>query len=175
MIHSETTEKARLANAFVLTPHQKHVPSYVLAISPVVKGQDFVTATNWFTAAITYGGRHHLPVIGIGADGDSKFRKYFIEEFLTRTGMDRTISIPHRGFNFQSVIKDIDGVAVPTLMFPDWKHLIKKWRNQIINVRRILVLGNGFVMIIEDLMQLYETKKLESGLWKSVLTGERGR
>lgn len=141
--------------------------SYVLAISPVVKGQDFVTVTNWFTAAITYGGRHHLPVIiGIGADGDSKFRKYFMEEFLTRTGMDRTISIPHRGFNFQSVIKDIDRVAVPTLMFPDWKHLIKKWRNQILNVRRILVLGNGFVMI-EELMQLYETKKLVSGLWKS--------
>ena len=175
VIHSETTEKARLANAFVLTPLQKHVLSYVLAISPVVKGQDFVTVTNWFTAAITYGGRHHLPVKGIGADGDSKFRKYFIEEFLTRTGMDRTIFIPDRGFNFQSVIKGIDEVAVPTLMFPDWKHLIKKWRNQIINVRRILVLGNGFVMIIEDLMQLYETKKLESGLWKSVLTGERGR
>ena len=166
VIHSETTEKARLANAFVLTPLQKHVPSYVLAISPVVKGQDFVTVTNWFTAAITYGRRHNLPVIGIGADGDSKFRKYFMEEFLTRTGMDRTISIPHRGFHFQSVIKDIDGVAVPTLMFPDWKHLIKKWRNQILNVRRILVLGNGFVMI-EELMQLYETKKLESGLWKS--------
>ena len=45
VIHIETTEKARLANAFVLTPLQKHVPSYVLAISPVVKGQDFVTVT----------------------------------------------------------------------------------------------------------------------------------
>ena len=51
-------------------------------------------------------------------------------------------------------------------MFPDWKHLIKKWRNQILNVRRILVLGKGFVMI-EQLKQLYETKNLESGLWKS--------
>ena len=44
--NSQTTEKARLANAFVLTPVQKHVPSYVLAISPVVKGQDFVTVRN---------------------------------------------------------------------------------------------------------------------------------
>ena len=113
------TEKARLANAFVLTPVQKHVPKYVLAISPVVKGQDFVTVRNWFTAVLNYGGRHHLPVIGIGADGDSKFRKYFMEEFLTRPGMNRTISIPHRGFDFQSVVKDIDGLTVPTLMFPD--------------------------------------------------------
>ena len=51
-------------------------------------------------------------------------------------------------------------------MFPDWKHLIKKWRNQILNVRWVLVLGNGFVMI-EDLMRLYEGKKLASSLWRS--------
>lgn len=44
-------------------------------------------------------------------------------------------------------------------MFPDWKHLIQKWRNQILNVQRVLVLGNGFVMI-EDVMKLYEKKKL---------------
>ena len=100
-----------------------------------------------------------MPVIGIGADGDSKSRKHFTAAFLTRPGMNRTISIPHRGFDFQSVVMDIDGVAVPTLMFPDWKHLIKKWRNQILNVRRILLLGKGFVMI-EELMQLYETKKV---------------
>ena len=35
-----------------------------------------------------------------------------------------------------------------------------------LNARRILVLGNGFIMI-EEQMQLYETKRLESGLWKS--------
>lgn len=43
---------------------------------------------------------------------------------------------------------------------------LKKWRNQILNVRRVLVLGNSLVMI-EDLMRLYESKKLQSGLWKS--------
>ena len=57
-----------------------------------------------------------------------------MEEFLTRPGINRVISIPHRGFDFQSVVKDTDGLAVPTLMFPDWKHLIKKWRNQILNL-----------------------------------------
>lgn len=75
-------------------------------------------------------------------------------------------SIPHRGFDFVSVVKTFDGVTVPTLMFPDWKHLIKKWRNQILNVRRMLVIGKGFIMI-EERMRLYEAKKLESGLWKS--------
>lgn len=64
------------------------------------------------------------------------------------------------------MVKYRDGLTVPMLMFPDWKHLIKKWRNQILNVQWILVLGNGFIMV-EELMQLYEIKKLESGLWKS--------
>lgn len=36
--NDETKEKARLANAFVLTPLQEHVPSLVLAVSPVVNG-----------------------------------------------------------------------------------------------------------------------------------------
>ena len=81
-------------------------------------------------------------------------------------GQGVIISIPHRGFDFVSVVKTFDGVTVPTLMFPDWKHLIKKWRNQILNVHRMLVIGKGFIMI-EELMRLYEAKKLESGLWKS--------
>lgn len=45
--NDETKEKARLANAFVLTSLEEHVPSLVLAVSPVVKGQDFVTVREW--------------------------------------------------------------------------------------------------------------------------------
>ena len=151
----------------VLTLVQKHVPSFVLAITPVVKGQDYATVKNWFNTVLNYGAQKNLPVIGIGPDGDSKFRKYFPEEFSIRPRLtDRTVSIPHRGFYFVSVIKVVDGVTVPTFMFPDWKHLIKKWHNQIFKVRRILVLGKGFAKI-EELMKLYETKKLEGGLWKS--------
>ena len=71
----DMTEKAQLANAFVLTPVQKHAPSYVLAISPVVKGQDFATGTNWFNTVFNHGDQQHLQVIGIGADGDTKFLK----------------------------------------------------------------------------------------------------
>lgn len=39
-------------------------------------------------------------VIGIGVDGDLKFRKYFMEEFLIRFGMNRIIFIFYRGFDF---------------------------------------------------------------------------
>lgn len=113
------------------------------------------------------GAKEHLQILGTGADGDSKFRKYYLEEFLERPArLNDVVSVQHQGFNFVSQIKNVEGVTVPTLMFPDWKHLLKKLRNQILNVRRLLVLGNGFVMV-EDLMRLYESKKLKSGLWKS--------
>lgn len=96
-----------------------------------------------------------------------KFRKYYLKEFLERPDrLNEVVSVQHQGFKFFSQIKNVEGVTVPTLMFPDWKHLLKKWRNQISNVRRILVLGNGLIMM-EDLMRLYESKKLKSSLWKS--------
>ena len=163
----ETKEKARLANAFVLTPLQEHVPSLVLAVSPVVKGQDSSTVREWFRIALNMGAKEHLHVLGVGADGDSKFRKYYLEEFFGRPDrLNEVVSVQHKGFNFFSQIRNVEGMTVPTLMFPDWKHLLKKWRNQILNVRRILVLGNGLVLV-EDLMRLYECTKLKSGLWKS--------
>ena len=165
--NDQSKEKARQANAFVLTPLQEHVPSFTLAISPVVKGQDWASVRNWFVDALNWGAQHNMQILGIGADGDSKFRRYFLDEFSKRHGMvDEVISVSHKGFSFVSVVKNVHGLRIPTVMFPDWKHLIKKWRNQILNVRRVLVLGDSFVMI-EDLMRLYEANKLKSGLWKS--------
>jgi len=51
-------------------------------------------------------------------------------------------------------------------MQPDWKHLIKKWRNQLLNTKKILLMGKS-VVLIEYLMDIFETYKLQSGLWKS--------
>ena len=165
--HNENKEKVQLANDFVLTPLQKHVPSFTLAISPAVKGRDSDTVMDWFTNALNLGAQHNLKILGIGADGDSKFRKFFVHLFLKRPGLlGEVVTVPHKGLNFVSIVKTVNGLKVPTLAFPDWKHLIKKWRNQILNVQRVLVLGISFVMI-EDLMKLYESKKLQSGLWKS--------
>ena len=51
-------------------------------------------------------------------------------------------------------------------MQPDWKHLIKKWRNQLLNTKKLLLMGKS-VAQIENLMTIYDIYKLESGLWKS--------
>lgn len=60
MTNDQTKEKAQQANAFLLTPMQEHVPSFTLAISPIVKGQDCVSVRNWFTNALNWGARHNL-------------------------------------------------------------------------------------------------------------------
>jgi len=49
-------EKARLANAFVLTPLKEHVPNFMLAVSAAVKSQNFETVVNWFNNTIKWGG-----------------------------------------------------------------------------------------------------------------------
>lgn len=61
---------------------------------------------------------------------------------------------------------DLSLKQIPTMMFPDWRHLIKKWRNQLLNVRRVLILGNEVVML-EHLIKTLEKDRIISGLWKS--------
>lgn len=173
IVENNEKEKAKLANAFVLAPLQEHVPSFVLAIGPVLKGQDHSTVEKWYSHATKWSAQNNMLLIGVGADGDSKCRKYYTERF-TKTPDDRNdiITINYESFDFVSVVSKIHTNAddapidVPSIMFPDWRHLIKKWRNQLLNVKQILVLGNRFVLL-EHLMKTYELYKLESGMWKS--------
>lgn len=55
-------------------------------------------------------------------------------------------------FDFNIVVEDFQNmdfdVPVPTIMFPDWRHLIKKWRIQLLNVKRILIIGEGAAQIL---------------------------
>ena len=148
---------AKQANAFMLTLLQEHIPAFVLAVSPVYKGQDHALVRHWINHIILWGGRNDIMVIGLGADGDSKVRKYYVETFKKGHGeRNDVIIIDNESFQFNSVMEDLREMDVakpiPTLMFPDWRHLIKKWRNQILNVRRVLVLGKGVIQI-EHLMK----------------------
>ena len=51
-------------------------------------------------------------------------------------------------------------------MFPHWRHLVKKWRNQLLNVKRLLIIGSGIAQI-EHLMKVFENDRIWSGLRKS--------
>lgn len=86
VVKDENTEKAKQANAFVLAPLQEHVPSFILAISPVYKGQDHALVRHWFNQVLLWAGRRDMSVVGLGADGDSKVRKYYTERYKRHQG-----------------------------------------------------------------------------------------
>ena len=78
IVNNKDFEKAQQANAFMLTPLQEHIPGFVLA---VYKGQDHALVRHWINQVTLWGGRNDIMVIGLGADGDSKVRKYYVETF----------------------------------------------------------------------------------------------
>lgn len=171
VVKNENYEKAKQANAFLLAPLQDHVPSFVLAISPVYKGQDHALVRHWFNQVALWGSHNDITVVGLGADGDSKVRKYYFDRFRKRE-VDRNdvIGLHHDSLEFNIVVEEFQSmdadIPIPTVMFPDWRHLIKKWRNQLLNVKRILVIGEGTAQI-EHIIKVFENDKIGSGLWKS--------
>lgn len=143
IMNSAPYEKAKLANAFVLASVVEHVPSFTLCISPVVKGQDYLSVKQWTTKARESGSAHNIKVLGIGADGDSKFRKHYFQEHKRNfERQENQITIDYKGFDFAADMSwAVNGRACKMLMFPDWQHFLKKWRNQLLNVKRILLMG----------------------------------
>lgn len=107
-----------------------------------------------------------IHIIGIGADGDSKFRKFSLDKYTKGNEQNNGLTLDYEGFDFSSETKQFGTLLSTTVMQPDWKHLIEKWRNQLLNTNKLLLMGKS-VAQIENLMTIYDTYKLESGLWKS--------
>lgn len=171
VVKNQEYGKAKQANAFLLAPLQEHVPSFVLAISPVYNGQDNALVRHWFNQVALWGSHNDITVAGLGADGDSKVRKYYVDCFR-KNEEDRNdvISLNYDSFDFNIIVEDFQNmdfdVPVPTIMFLDWPHLVKKWRNQLLNVKRILIIGEGAAQI-EHIMKVFDIDRIRSGLWKS--------
>ena len=62
-IVKEDKEKAKQATAFLLSPLQEHVPPFILAISPLYKGQDHMNVRQWFNQAVLWAGRNGITVV----------------------------------------------------------------------------------------------------------------
>ena len=124
----------------------------VLAISQVYKGQN---------QELLWAGQKNMGVVGFGADGDSKVHKYYTDQFKRRHGQKNSvIDIDYESFGYNFVFEDLRDIGVtnpvPTIMFPDRRHLIKKWRNKLLNVKRLLVIGDGIAQL-EHLMKTFES------------------
>ncbi|XP_066928659.1 uncharacterized protein [Clytia hemisphaerica] len=161
---SKNHEKVKLANLLLLSPLLPSTPSFIISIQPAVKGEDFSTVELWFTTVRKYGLENNLKVIGFGADGDSKVRKFYEKQFSHNSKATNVLTF--KGSSYDCVIEDINGQLLPKLPFPDWKHCLKKLRNQILNVKKLLVIGD-YAVKLEHLMNIFEKHKLDSGLWKT--------
>ena len=57
---------------------------------------------HWINHVILWGGRNDIIVIGLGADGDSKVRKYYVETFFKSHGeRNDVINIDNESFQFR--------------------------------------------------------------------------
>lgn len=171
VVKNREYELAKQANAFILAPLQEHVPFFVLAVAAVFKGQDYTLTRLWCNHAVLWGARNKITIVGLRADGDPKFRKYYVERFKkTLEERNDIISLNHDSFDFNIVVENFHGLGVNnpvlTVMFPDWRHLVKKWRNQLLNVKRILIIDSDGAQI-EHLMKVFENDRIWSGLGKS--------
>ncbi|XP_066933312.1 uncharacterized protein [Clytia hemisphaerica] len=159
-------QKANLANLFLLVPLVEHVPPFVIAIKPAVKSETSVDIKNWFLTCRKLGIDNGLKIIGLGADGDAKVRKFYTSYFSSDRKLNKKTEsmVIVEGLLFGCIVEKTS--SIPAILFPDWKHLIKKWRNQLLNVKRLLFLGKNIVML-EHLLEVYTSFKMAHNLSKT--------
>ena len=99
VVEDTSFEKTKLFNAFVIAPVHLSEPFYVLALSPVMKGENSQTMSCWFDQAVQMAVDNNLPIIGIGADGDSKVRKFYMDTYQ-KSARNRWANSRFRRFRF---------------------------------------------------------------------------
>ena len=156
---------AQQCYVFILNPLRNDIPYYILAAPPVIKGESQVTVTTWIKNAMTWAKNCDINIFGLGADGDLKVRAYYLKKFSIDK-QDTSMTIDREDFSFCLPLNENSQQF--ECAFPDPRHLIKKWRNQILNVRRLLILGHHLIQL-EHLMEIADNEKYKHnlGLWKT--------
>lgn len=105
------------------------------------KGETANTVDTWMHNSTAWARESGINILGFGADGDSKIRKYFHIHCNGDGNKELALSVEASDFTFLAPLKKINNDNyIPELMFPDQLHMIKKWRNQLLNTRRLLVM-----------------------------------
>lgn len=109
----------------LLSPLQQSEPFYDIALHPVLKGENNEIVNEQFTTAQRMGAENGMDVKELG-DADSKVHKFYSQSYLTKGNNDNRLGLDYDGFDFAVILEDYGGKQVPSVMFPDWCHLIKK-------------------------------------------------
>lgn len=94
-------------------------PIYILALSPVKNGETADIVSNWYNQAIQMGLEHNIHVIGVEADGDSKFKNFCLQTYSRNKLPGNSITPDLEGFDFAGQIKRVDTLLTATVMQPD--------------------------------------------------------
>lgn len=111
--------KTKLVNAFVLAPVYVSNPFYVLALSPVKEGETSETVAFWCKEAVRMGLDNNVHIIGIGADRDSKFRKFFLDKYTKGNEQNNGLTLDYESFDVSSETKQFGTLLSTTVMQPD--------------------------------------------------------
>ncbi len=144
------SEKASQVYAFMLSPLAPEIKPYPVAIVPVHKGESYSDVLKWESTIKDKAKSNDIHIIGFGADGDSKFRKYWTTQLSRPSdGPDFPAILSLPGFSTYSI--EYDHFILPAA---DGNHIIKKLRNQILNVRKLLIIGDNIIQL-EHIMEMF--------------------
>jgi len=107
-VKEQKYEKACQGYAFILVPPQPSIPSFTLAIQPVIKGETANTVDTWMRNSRGWAGECGKNILGLGADGDSKIREYFHIRCHGAGNKEHGLSVDAPDFTFFALLEKIN-------------------------------------------------------------------
>lgn len=116
-VKEQKYEKVCQAYAFLLVLLQLSIPSFTLAIQPVIKGETADTVDTWMRNSRGWAGESGINILGLGAVGDSKIGKCFHIRCHGAGNKEHGLSVEASDFTFLN-----NDNYIPELVFPDQLH-----------------------------------------------------
>lgn len=123
------------------------IPLIIVGIIPNVGDEDATTVCGWNKKVLELCGACSLNVLSFGSDGanvECKALESLLDDYEIFPSSDN-FKITELDVDFKCKLK-INGM--PFVRLPDYKHLLKTSRNAWLSGARILMMGNGYVSIV---------------------------
>ena len=163
--NGQPAKRATQGMLILLQPLQEGIPAYPVGIIPVSGKENRDHISRWYETTCEFALNSGLRVIGLGADGCSLVRSYYSTKCLTTDLM----CIPPdsyvlTGGAFKNTIHW--NKQVNFICFSDPRHLLKKFRNPMLSLSRVMVIGDHLVDL-NDVRLTFKHLKLECGIYRT--------
>ena len=106
--------KANQVIALILSPLHQSEPFYIIALRLMLKRGNYTSVNEWFTTAQRMGAENGIDIVGLGADGDSKVRKFYLQRYLTKGDDDNRLGLNYDRFDFSAILEGKRVPSIPT-------------------------------------------------------------